>query len=304
MGGIVLGLLRGIGSFFLILIAVMLCILLIVLFDPITYRVRSEKSPEVLFCRVKINWLFGLIRFQLRFEEKLQIKLCVLWFDLLKKKSIGKTNRNQEEAVTASDVPSEDCAEESKSVKEEVSSDPDDTAQGAGDVSSDLTKETDYGETDSSEKKKKSFFQKVKSFPETIRGIRDKIMDIRNNISEYKKLLEHPNTKLLWQKGKPALLRILYAVCPTRCEGRVLYGTGSPDTTGYLYGVYGLLSPKLGEHFCVEPDFQQAILEGEIRIRGRVFLITLLINGLAILCRKELRILIRQMKSIQSKNRR
>ncbi|MGN0424551.1 MAG: DUF2953 domain-containing protein [Acetatifactor sp.] len=308
MGGIILGLLRGIGIIFLILMAALLLLLLIVLFDPITYRVRGEKSPEVLFCRVKVNWLFGIIRFRLIFDEKLQTRLYLLWFDLLKKQKLGGGEIEKDsapETVNPSDVLSEGIMPEHGSSQEENSSeDQTDRAGTERDSASDSSSGADPTTQSSAEGKKKSFFQKVRDLPDTIRGIRDKISDIWNNITEYKELLEDPNTKQLWKKGKDSLLRILKAICPGRCEGRILYGTGSPDTTGYLYGVYGLLSPKLGKRFTVEPDFQETVLEGEVRIRGRIFLITLLVNGLSVLCRKELRIFLKQIKLIQTKTRR
>lgn len=306
MGGIILGLLRGIGIIFLILIAAMFFLLLIVLFDPITYRVRGEKSPEVLFCRVKVNWLFGIIRLRLTFDEKLQTRLYLLWFDLLKKKNVGETVKASAQGSVKRSVVSSDetMPEHGAAPEDDVSEDQTDRAWTEGDSDTDSPSGGDPAAQPSAEGKKKSIIQKIRDLPDTIRGIRDKIRDIRNNITEYKGILEDPNTRQLWKKSKGPLFRMLRAICPRKCEGRILYGTGSPDTTGYLYGVYGLLSPKLGKKLVVEPDFQETVLEGEVRIRGRVFLITLLVAGVSVLFRKELRILLKQIKLIQTKTRR
>lgn len=300
MGGIILGLLRGIGIAFLVLLTVLLCLMLIVLFDPITYRIDGRKYPEVLFGRVKVNWLFGLIRFRLLYEDKLQMKLYVLWFDLLKMKKTKKKDVIQKDAGTEGQPVSGEhpiTGEQEHHSASETEEESSAVAQGEGENAPDASREESTG----AESRKKTFFQKLKGIFDTIRGIRDKITDIWNNITAYKELLENSNTKLLWKNTKPSFLRILRAVCPAKGKGRIRYGTGAPDTTGYLYGVYGVLSPKLGKCFLVEPDFQEQVLEGEIQMKGRIFLITILVNGVSVLFRKELRIFIRQMKSIQTK---
>lgn len=58
----------------------------------------------------------------------------------------------------------------------------------------------------------------------------------------------------IWKRLRPRKLTVNATV-----------GTGSPDTTGYLYGIYGMVLPKLGKGICITPDFEQAILEGEFQ---------------------------------------
>jgi hypothetical protein len=49
-------------------------------------------------------------------------------------------------------------------------------------------------------------------------------------------------------------------------------GTGSPDTTGYILAVFGILSPFYGYDISITPDFDNQIYEGSIYIKGRVTL--------------------------------
>lgn len=296
MGGIILGLLRGIGWIILILLLVFLALLVIVLFDPITYRICGEKTEDSLHGVVKVNWLFGLIRFRLTYEKELVLKLYVLWFDLFRKKRVAKLNESPVDggAVSGSAGTEQGTEKAAPSAEEE------DTAnvRNAEENETTSSEADSSGNTDSSKQKettrKKGFFQKLQELPGKIR---DKIMGIRDTIVYYKDLLEDANTKALWKKGKVYLLRMLKAICPSNCKGYILYGTGSPDTTGYLYALYGVLSPKLGKYFSVQADFENAVLLGQVQVKGRIFLITLLVNGLSVLLMKELRIFIKQIKS-------
>ena len=74
-------------------------------------------------------------------------------------------------------------------------------------------------------------------------------------------------------------------------------GTGSPDTTGYAYGIYGMASAWLGNGICVTPDFTQAILEGEIYGAGHITVFKLLWHSLRVVLDKRLQLLIHRIKT-------
>ena len=80
-----------------------------------------------------------------------------------------------------------------------------------------------------------------------------------------------------------------------------MFGTGSPDTTGYAYGVYGMLSPSLGNRLMVTPDFTRAVLEGDLDIAGRITVFTIIWNGMKVLLDKKLRRFVQKMKAGRKK---
>ena len=145
------------------------------------------------------------------------------------------------------------------------------------------------------------FFKKFKKIKYTFRSIYDKIKNIWENISYYIELLQEEETKLLFSHVVFRLGKLLRSIRPRQVRGRVLFGTGSPDTTGYAYGMYGMLWPVLGNSFLVTPDFTRAVLEGDICLSGRITVFTILWNGLGILLDKKLKRFIRKMKAGRTK---
>lgn len=139
--------------------------------------------------------------------------------------------------------------------------------------------------------------KKFKKIKYTICSIYDKIKNIWENISYYIELLQEEETKLLFSHVICRLGKILKSIRPRRIRGQILFGTGSPDTTGYAYGIYGMLSPFLGGGLAVAPDFTEAVLEGNIFISGHITLFTILWNGLKILLDKNLRRFIKKIKA-------
>ena len=98
----------------------------------------------------------------------------------------------------------------------------------------------------------------------------------------------------IWKRLRPRKLTVNATV-----------GTGSPDTTGYLYGIYGMVLPKLGKGICITPDFEQAILEGDFKASGHFTAACVLFHSVRLLLDRRLRELlhkIRQYQKTQKKN--
>ena len=107
--------------------------------------------------------------------------------------------------------------------------------------------------------------------------------------------MEEDTRKLFWH-GCLRVGRILKNIRPRRLKADILFGAASPDTTGYLYALYGMIYPYLGEHVLVTPDFTQAVFEGEIEAAGHITIFQVLWNSILFLLDKRLRRLIRRVK--------
>lgn len=141
------------------------------------------------------------------------------------------------------------------------------------------------------------FLQKIEKIKYTFHNICDKIKMIWENISYYSELLQEENTRELFSHACLRIGKILKNIRPRHLEARILAGTGSPDTTGYLYGVYGILLPTLGSKFLVTPDFERAVLEGGIKASGHITVAVLLLNALKLLLDKKLHLFFRKLKA-------
>lgn len=112
----------------------------------------------------------------------------------------------------------------------------------------------------------------------TIRERYDKIKKVWDNISYYAELLREVETRQLFSHACLRLGRIWKNVRPRRIRANVLFGTGAPDTTGYLYGAFCMFAPMLGAGVCVRPDFEEAVLEAEFDLAGHACAGVLLLN--------------------------
>lgn len=52
--------------------------------------------------------------------------------------------------------------------------------------------------------------------------------------------------------------------------GKVCYGFDDPYMTGKVLAGISMLYPFYGERLVVEPDFEKAVLEGELHIKGYI----------------------------------
>lgn len=287
MLGVILKILSVLGSVLLILFVVLIFVLLLVLFMPIVYKADADKTDTELKAEVRGRWLFGFLRVNYNYPEPGNVIVKVLWitvFDSSKKK-LSTTTEKQEPVTAVEDI----------SLK-------------AGTVTDDNEAGRQVEEDDSSEeipKENKSLrdklFAKYEKIKYTIQTFCDKIKHIWENLDFYKKLLEDEETKLLFSHVCKRLGRVLSHIRPKRIKANVVFGAESPDTTGYVYGIYCMFSPKLGKDVCVVPDFEKKILQGTVCLTGYITIFKLLVNALAVLFDKRLQLFIKRLKKHSAK---
>ncbi|MCM1190901.1 MAG: hypothetical protein NC123_00530 [Butyrivibrio sp.] len=314
MPDIILRILAVIGIVFLILLGLALLLLLLVLFWPVTYRVKGEKTSEKLWVTAKADWLFGVVRVRYAYPEPGKVAVKLLWKTLgvpgQKKETPGEergTGERQEagekqEAEAGQSTENEQSAENAQSPEneqvsgEKSASEAKQEAEGRDETVESKEAESGTEETEEADLKK---IQKIKY---TILKIYDKIKEIWANITYYAELLREEDTRLLWEHVKLRFGKILKNIRPRHIRADVLFGTGSPDTTGYAFGIYGMLLPVFGRNVCVTPDFSRAVLEGNADVSGHITLYTLAWNALKLLLDRKLKLFIKKMKAGRKEN--
>lgn len=302
---IFLQILSVLGILILVLLGLLLMIILLVLFFPVTYRADGKKTLEDMSVRVRVNWLFGLLRVRYAYPEPGKVTAKLLFFKLF------ETGKSTEEEKTGSGKSAEKkrAGKDQKVGKDTERSDKEDMAQneertgdpGASDKAEAAVEDVsntsarsapDQEKTDS----KFGFFKKIEKIKYTITGTYDKIKQIWQNISYYAELLREEETRLLFSHAKLRLWKILKSIRPRKLRADVVFGTGSPDTTGYAFGVYAALSPTLGPHVAVTPDFERAVLQGEFEAAGHITAVVLLWHLLRVVLDKRLWRLLDKLK--------
>lgn len=317
---VLLKILGILGIILLVLLGILLTLILVILFCPIAYRVNGERKlaePDSTFrlrVRVRASWLLGFLRVRFAYPEPGNLTAKILCFTVFdssgeqqakpeRKKRRGKKKRTQREKREEKSgrrekqetrEASTTAEEKEQSAKQAAASSPEENGAALTEpqaCSDEGNSGTNAAEDADSEE---SLFRKIKC---TIRKICDKIKKIREDIAFYRELLLCDDTRGLVDHAFQRLGRILRSIRPRKLSADILFGTGSPDTTGYALGVYGMLSPHLGKKVNITPDFTQAILAGEIHAAGHITIFRLLWHVVLILLDKRLWRLTKKFKS-------
>ncbi|WP_318710211.1 hypothetical protein [Candidatus Acetatifactor stercoripullorum] len=304
MLALLLKILSVLGIILLLVLCVLLLFLLLVLFFPVSYQIQGKRRGSETYLCVKGRWLFGALRLAAAYPEPGNLKVKLLWITLFDSASGAKdkasgTGKKEKETAAEKTVQTKE-REEYPQAESHSGKSPDKEAP-EGDFSL---------EEHSTEKSFESFAEKLQGFIlakyekilYTFQGFYDKIKHIWENISYYKAILQEKDTRLLLAHFRKRAGKILKAVKPRRIKADILFGTGSPDTTGYVFGIYGMLSPHLGKDVAVTADFGQAVLEGELSAAGRITTFCILRNGLLLAMDKRLWLLIEKLKAGRTKN--
>lgn len=318
MTGIILKILMVIGILLLVLLGLALGVLLLVLFVPFVYRASGSMDGEKKELKAKVRWLFGLLRADYCYPEPGRFTVKLLWKTLYDsgednkkdpKKNHGKKKSGQragsespegEQGVPETPGKPAEAAGTENSPEPPAASEPVSESPGSGqDEGQKEAEKTDPVSEKSVSQKLQDRIEKIRY---TIRDKYDKIKKIWENISYYAELLREENTLALWGHVKIRLLKILKSIRPRHIKADVLFGADSPDTTGYAFGVYGMLSPYLGPKVCLTPDFTQAILEGRFAVSGHITISVILWNALKVVFDRKLHLFIKRMKAGRKKD--
>lgn len=304
---VILQILAAVGTGLCVLLLTAFFLLLLALFFPVTYRAfGSARGKEVRAC-FQAAWLFGLLRLRYAYPAEGENKVKFLWMTIAdlsgggKEKKDGATPRAGEKGSARPDGRGQDNAGPKKAEPEGARED----ASGREKTYHQGAREGPLGEN-SPEKARKEAKETAEKDPQkegqenlkasekkhkpsgAAGGVYDKMKEIWQTISYYAALLQERESRALLEYVKRRLLRLLRSIRPRKFKARVRFGTGSPDTTGYVFGVYGMLTPFLGPGVSVQPDFEQAALEGEFSAAGRLTAAAFVTNILAVLLDKRL----------------
>lgn len=290
---ILLKILSILGIVLLILLGILLAVIIIVLFFPFCYKVKGRKNTEELFLQARIKWLFGLLQMIYSYPDPGSLRLKLLFFTLYDSSAPKKEK-------TTDPAPKKDTAAEKSSPEKKEAplpvSEEENTQTASG--------TPDPGENVSAKQKVDSsaqgLFDKIQY---TCKKIYVKIKNILQNISFYKELWQDPDTQGLLRHAMNRIGRIWKSLRPRRLDITATVGTGSPDTTGYLYGLYGILLPHLGRGICITPDFEQAVLEGDFSASGHFNLFHIIFHAVGLLLDKRLRQLHSKISKYQKEHK-
>ena len=287
--------LKALGILFLVLLFLVLLIVCTVLFLPFCYRAQVLKEEEGFACvkaSGRVSWLFGAVALTASYEEQKPEAQILLfgasletWKRRLKKirrgeASVSRTEENETENALEAEKTAEQKAPDQKEKQQKV------TAQ----------KEQPEQEQEPDAPKKsilERFFGRIEYLPEKLLNLVSRLLQTAFRLLELPfRLLEKLEQKIQagrrlkrkWESvkkffrskmfreallhAKKEVLYFLKKAAPKKVTGTVRFGFNDPALTGETLGILGMIYGKLPKDLSIQPDFEQEILRGDVRMKG------------------------------------
>lgn len=287
--------LKVLGILILVLLVLVLLIVCTVLFFPFCYRAQVLKEEEGFACvkaSGRVSWLFGAVALTASYEEQKPEAQILLfgasletWKRRLKKirrgeASVSRTEENETENALEAEKTAEQKAPDQKEKQQKV------TAQ----------KEQPEQEQEPDAPKKsilERFFGRIEYLPEKLLNLASRLLQTAFRLLELPfRLLEKLEQKIQagrrlkrkWESvkkffrskmfreallhAKKEVLYFLKKAAPKKVTGTVRFGFNDPALTGETLGILGMIYGKLPKDLSIQPDFEQEILQGDVRMKG------------------------------------
>lgn len=287
--------LKALGVLILVLLFLVLLIVCTVLFLPFCYRAQVLKEEEGFACvkaSGRVSWLFGAVALTASYEEQKPEAQILLfgasletWKRRLKKirrgeASVPRTEENETENALEAEKTAEQKAPDQKEKQQKV------TAQ----------KEQPEQEQEPDAPKKsilERFFGRIEYLPEKLLNLASRLLQTAFRLLELPfRLLEKLEQKIQagrrlkrkWESvkkffrskmfreallhAKKEVLYFLKKAAPKKVTGTVRFGFNDPALTGETLGILGMIYGKLPKDLSIQPDFEQEILQGDVRMKG------------------------------------
>lgn len=287
--------LKALGILLLVLLFLVLLIVCTVLFLPFCYRAQVLKEEEGFACvkaSGRVSWLFGAVALTASYEEQKPEAQILLfgasletWKRRLKKirrgeASVPRTEENETENALEAEKTAEQKAPGQKEKQQKV------TAQ----------KEQPEQEQEPDAPKKsilERFFGRIEYLPEKLLNLASRLLQTAFRLLELPfRLLEKLEQKIQagrrlkrkWESvkkffrskmfreallhAKKEVLYFLKKAAPKKVTGTVRFGFNDPALTGETLGILGMIYGKLPKDLSIQPDFEQEILQGDVRMKG------------------------------------
>lgn len=303
MWPIFLKVLSIIGIVLACILGVIILLLLLILLCPITYRADADAHDNKYTAKVKIKYLFGLVRAGFDYPEPgiLYVKaLCFTVFDTSDSddstdEPVGK-NKKLKFAKNTKSSNSTNETDETINSSENHNKDIDNSVNNKSVKNKTVNNKTTNNKsvnnkTDDNKRKIHNPIYYIKKGWENFRyKVVTKVQYIIKDIKYYLALWEHDDTQALVRKVKKRGLKILKIIAPNKGHVDMVFGTGSPDTTGQIYGVCSAVFFRWPKTFKIIPDFENKIIEGSLSVSGWFNLFSIVIQALPIVFSKKLKL--------------
>lgn len=306
---ILLLLLKILGILLLVILGILLFLVLVVLFVPVRYRgnVSFHGEPRG---NVLVSWLLHVLTARLMMDESLKLCVKVLWFKLFeetlwsKEEDEGPKEDLSVEELFREEVPEEDFGEEEPQMvhmaevsggepepdaEPEYETEPEPEPKRSGRPEEE--QEQGLEPEQSPEPGLCRLWKKIKAF---ISGGQASFKKARKKYETFTAFVEDEENQKTFRLLVRQTKKLFKCILPRKVEGRIRFGFEDPYYTGKILTIispfYGLYAKTL----AVEPVFEEKALEGELKIKGRIRVASILFVGLRVFMNKNFRRLLKK----------
>ena len=298
MLGIFLGILKWLGILLLVLLGLVLTVLLAVLFVPIRYEAEGSFRGELL-AKGQISWLWRLFSIQAVYDGDTEVSLRIFGVKPGRKKETAERTEKTETpdpVVTGSGKRPEEEVPlyESRPKAEAPASE---KHQGTEEGIKEKVPAAGTKNAKNGQKKKRvrqSLFQKIKV---TFQRICGKLKTAEERWQKLMEFLEKEENKNTFRLLKRQVIRLFKHVLPGKVSGTVRFGFEDPYTTGRILTYISPFYGWYGRTIQVIPVFDEQVLDGELSLKGRIRIATLLFIGFQVWRDKNFRTLLKRWQA-------
>ena len=298
MLGIFLGILKWLGILLLVLLGLVLTVLLAVLFLPVRYEAEGSFRGELL-AKGQISWLWRLFSIQAVYDGDTEVSLRIFGVKPGRKKETAERTEKTETpdpVVTGSGKrPEEEVPVYESRPKAEVPAS--EKHQGTEEGIKEKVPAAGTKNAKNGQKKKRvrqSLFQKIKV---TFQRICGKLKTAEERWQKLMEFLEKEENKNTFRLLKRQVIRFFKHVLPGKVSGTVRFGFEDTYTTGRILTYISPFYGWYGRTIQVIPVFDEQVLDGELSLKGRIRIATLLFIGFQVWRDKNFRTLLKRWQA-------
>ena len=289
--------LKALGILLLVLLFLVLLIVCTVLFLPFCYRAQVLKEEEGFACvkaSGRVSWLFGAVALTASYEEQKPEAQILLFGASLEtwKRRLKKIRRGEASVSRTEENETENAPEAEKTAEQK---EPDQTEKQQKVTAQKEQPEQEQEQEPDAPKKSilERFFGRIEYLPEKLLNLASRLLQTAFRLLELPfRLLEKLEQKIQagrrlkrkWESvkkffrskmfreallhAKKEVLYFLKKAAPKKVTGTVRFGFDDPALTGETLGILGMIYGKLPKDLSIQPDFEQEILQGDVRMKG------------------------------------
>ncbi len=287
------------------ILGIVIASIFILLYVPFCYGAQFSWLEQKANGVLKVSWLFRMITVCLEIRDNQPaVKFLLFGRSLQRKKRSpnGKKDQSKKKEPVKSEKSVENALESDDNGQEVKQEEKESTSANTQELA--LEKEI-IPETEEESEEKAGIFDKGKAF---IHRLRENLIRVFRKIQsfwdelkagkvkwdQWMELYHDERTQASIRLLKREGIRILKRVCPKKFHANLHVGLGDPAATGMLSGAVACLMPVYEDAVWLEPDFEKAVLEGDVMVKGKIRLGIFVVTAFRIWKDKNMRFLIKR----------